>query len=303
MVKPRRGEIAEALRRRIVRGLQIEALSPGDRLPATRALSKELKVDPRVVAAAYRALAREGLVDLKPRVGPFVSRTFGVVKRRAGVAPDWIANVYAEGVSRGASVGDLPRVLEASLAARPIRTVVIATTADQTMGLCRELEDCFGLSCEGLASGGLASGVALPRVVVRAQLIITTEAHGQRVRTIAERRKVEFVCIALRPNLYAEEYALLRGQRAYVIVADARFARLVGDYLASVGGSNNVDVVVAGEADLSVIPADAPVYVTQAARSLIGATRLPDGLLPTARLVSTDCAREIIEAMLRIAAR
>jgi DNA-binding transcriptional regulator YhcF (GntR family) len=302
-VRPRRGALAETLRRRILRGVQIGALAPGDRLPGTRELSNELNADARVVAAAYRILADEGLVELKPRAGAFVSRAFQVAGRRTGLARDWVANVYAEGIARGVRVKDLPRALASVLPIRPIRAVSIATTIDQAMGLCRELEDDFEVSCQGVLAEHIRSGVSLPRMVARAQLIVTTKAEGPRVQAIAERHKSEFVCITLRPDLYATEYAVLRREHAYVIVADARFARIVREYLLSVDGSEHVDVLVAGRFDMTAIPADAPVYVTQAAREQIGTTHLPDGLLPTARMLSTDCAREILGAILRIAAR
>ncbi|HEY5062524.1 MAG TPA: winged helix-turn-helix domain-containing protein [Gemmatimonadaceae bacterium] len=303
MVRKRRGELAETLRRRILRGVQIGALTPGDRLPGTRELSSELNADARVVAAAYRVLAGEGLVELRPRAGAFVSRSFQVTGRSSGLARDWVANVLAEGIARGVGIKDLPGALAATLPPGTIRAVAIAATLDQTLGLCRELQDDFAVSCDGVLAENVSAGVALPRVVARAQLIVTTQANVSRVRSIAERQQSELVSITLRPDLYAAEFALLRGEHAYVIVADVRFARIVRDYLVAVDGSERVDVLVASCVDLSAIPADAPVYVTQAAREEIGPTRLPDGLLPTARMLATDCAREILEAVLRIAAK
>ena len=303
MVRPRRGALAETLRRRILRGVQIGALGPGDRLPGTRQLSSELDADARVVAAAYRILADEGLVELKPRAGAFVSSAFQIAGRGSGLARDWVANVYAEGIARGVRIKDLPRALASTLPFRPIRAVAIAATLDQAMGLCRELEDDFEVSCQGVLAEHIGTGSTLPRIVARSQLIVTTQAESPRVRAIAKRQRSELVCVTLRPDLYAAEYAVLRREHAYVIVADVRFARTVREYLLSVDGSEHVDVLVAGRDDLSAIPGDAPVYVTQAAREQIGTTRLPDGLLPTARMLATDCAREILDALLRIAAR
>ena len=61
------------LRQRIAGGLQRGAMQPGDRLPPTRELSADLAADPRVVSAAYRTLADEGLVEIRPRAGVFVA--------------------------------------------------------------------------------------------------------------------------------------------------------------------------------------------------------------------------------------
>ena len=70
----RRPQIANELRGRIERALMTGALAHGDRLPSTREMGAELDADPRVVLAAYRDLAGEGLVELRPRSGVYVAR-------------------------------------------------------------------------------------------------------------------------------------------------------------------------------------------------------------------------------------
>src|SRR5688572_30346161 len=68
----RRDAIAGALRQRVVGGLHLGTLKAGDRLPSLRQLAAETGADPRVVLAAYRQLAREGLVGLRTRSGAYV---------------------------------------------------------------------------------------------------------------------------------------------------------------------------------------------------------------------------------------
>ncbi|MDR6866677.1 DNA-binding transcriptional MocR family regulator [Microbacterium resistens] len=63
------GEIAESVRGRIDAG----ALSAGDALPTVRALADELGVNRNTVAAAYRALARAGVVVSRGRSGTVVA--------------------------------------------------------------------------------------------------------------------------------------------------------------------------------------------------------------------------------------
>lgn len=72
MAIARRPALVLTIRQRLLHALQIGAVGPGDRLPTTRALARELRADPRVVADAYRVLAEERLVELRPRSGVFV---------------------------------------------------------------------------------------------------------------------------------------------------------------------------------------------------------------------------------------
>ena len=61
--------IVDTLRGRILRGLKAGTLVPGARLPSTRELNDEFRVDHRAILAAYRALATEGLIDIRERDG------------------------------------------------------------------------------------------------------------------------------------------------------------------------------------------------------------------------------------------
>jgi DNA-binding transcriptional MocR family regulator len=65
----RREQIREILRQRVISGLHLGILSPGERLPSARDTARELGADYRVVVAALRALERDGLVEVRPRVG------------------------------------------------------------------------------------------------------------------------------------------------------------------------------------------------------------------------------------------
>lgn len=297
MVIPRRAQVTELIRNRIHRSLQVDAVAPGDRLPSTRALARELHADPRVVGAAYRLLATEGLVELRDRSGVYISPKLALKRARPEPSARWLADLLSQGIARGISATKLSSVLSAAIAVR-VRAAVIATTVDQTEGLCRELRTNFGLSSTGVLAELVLGRRELPRSIHRAQIIITTEMHQHRVSKIAERLGKRFVTITVRPDLYDTEWALLHGQEAYVLVADFRFGRLVREFLRSAGSEERVHILIAGKDDISNVPEDAPVYVTQAARDRIGPTRLPAGLLPPARMISDDCARDIMTQVL-----
>lgn len=309
MVTPRRPEIIMALRQRLLRALQLRVLMPGDRLPGTRTLAHEFGADPRVVAAAYRVLADEGLVELRARAGAFLHP--GLVGPQAGQASvGWLAEVLVAGIARGIAAPALPALLRRALGRTPVPVAVIATTVDQAVGMCRELEQSIGVAASPVLAETLpplpanasaaACRAAMPRAVRRARVLVTTEAHAKRVAALAARLGKPSVGVSVRPELYETEWAVLRPLDVYVVVADRRFGTYVQAYLRDIGAEARVHVYVAGHDDVASIPGEAPVYLTQAARERLGTLRLPGGVLPTARMLADDCLVELVRAVLEV---
>ncbi|MEO6526843.1 MAG: winged helix-turn-helix domain-containing protein [Gemmatimonadaceae bacterium] len=299
------------LRQRLLRALQIDAIAPGDRLPGTRELASEYSVDPRVVADAYRELALEGLVELRPRSGVFVHSLLGTGRAGRPISAAWLAEIFTAGLTRGISASELPTVLRRALGKARLPVVVIATTIDQTAGICRELEQYVGVSSSGVlveslpmlpaSASSAESRLGVPRAVLRARLLVTTEAHASRVATLAARLKRPSIAVSVRRELYEIEWALLKGVEAYVLVVDPRFGALVTEYLRAKRAWTPVHILQAGRDDLSRIPPDAPVYATQAARERLGKLRLPPGLLHPARILSDDCLQAILQHVIELA--
>lgn len=301
----------ETLRQRVLRALQSGAVGPGDRLPGTRALAVEYAADPRVVAAAYRALELEGLVELRPRAGVFVQAALGVSRATPVASSEWLADLLAAGAARGIGPADLPGVLRRALGKAPLPVAVIASTLDQTVGICRELERYAGVSSSGVlvetlpslppSASPAESRLGVPRPVLRARLLVTTEAHGARVAALAARLRRPSIAVSVRRELYETEWALLHGVEAYVLVVDPRFGAQVAEYLRAKRGQTPVEVLVVGRDCIAGIPPDAPVYATQAARERLGRLRLPPGLLPPARILSDECLRSILQHVVELA--
>lgn len=61
------------LREKVVNAIMSRALTPGERLPSSRSLSKHLKVARNTVTLAYQALADDGYLTPKPRSGYVVN--------------------------------------------------------------------------------------------------------------------------------------------------------------------------------------------------------------------------------------
>lgn len=290
------------MRLRILRGLQNGSLRPGDALPSTRQLGEELDADARVVGDAYRELAREGLVEVRPRSGIYVSPTLSPATATPGLTTPWIAEVLAQGIERGVPAPALGRLLGEALAGVRHRAAVITPTLDQTFGIRRELENDFGFETTAVLPDEIAPRDAVPRGIHRAHVLVTTGALEARVRERGARLGKPVVAVEMRPDLLTSEWQLLRGVRSYVLVADPKFGALAAQALQRAGDWSDVRVLVAGQDDLSEI-GDEPVYATQAARERLGRTRLPAGVLPPARMLSPQTARELLALRLERGAR
>jgi GntR family transcriptional regulator len=68
------GQVKEALR--------LGSLRPGDRLPPASAVAARTRVDRNTVLRAYHELALEGLAELEPRRGTFVTRSLRELSMR-----------------------------------------------------------------------------------------------------------------------------------------------------------------------------------------------------------------------------
>lgn len=300
MPRARRPAIAEALRHRVQRGLASGALRPGDRLPSTREMAADLDADPRVVADAYRVLAGDGLVELRPRAGVFVGASPGAAAEQGVASASWLAELVAEGVRRGVSAPTLGDALNAATRSRAVHTAVVAGTIDQAVGIARELRDDFGMVASAWVSDQLPTG-ELPRAITRAGLLVGTEFTAERVERLGEELGIPALTIDVRPDLLSPEWRLLlrEAQRGalFVVLADPRFGALVQTFLRGAEGAENVRVLVAGQDDLSVIPLGAAAYVTEAARERLGRARLPERLVAPARTLSDASVRAVAEVL------
>jgi GntR family transcriptional regulator len=62
-------QLAQQIREAVARGV----LTPEDRLPSVRELSRNLVINPNTVARVYTELEREGVLSTRPGLGVFVA--------------------------------------------------------------------------------------------------------------------------------------------------------------------------------------------------------------------------------------
>jgi hypothetical protein len=287
--------ILETLRGRIIRGLHAGTLEPGDRLQSARELVAEFGVDHRVILAAYKQLAAEGLVDVRERGGIYVALATPRNAHAPQIPFNWLIDTFADAYAREVPALSLVTLLQRSIETLRLRAVVISTTADQVSGLARELRDDFGLDAEGIIGSSLSDPAVLPPTVKRADVILVTQAYAELGKELAESLGKPCIAISVRPDLVVGEWAMLLRQPVWAIVATQEFGDMLRGFFAAVKGVENLTILVHGRDDLSTIPEGAPVYVTHRVRAELDGEEIRGRLLPAARTISVASARAIFD--------
>ena len=298
-MKTELSELIDMLRGRVLRALQASTLASGDRLPSARDLAQELEIDHRLVLTAYRALADEGLVELRQRGGIYVAPRQASVDGVPPLPASWVVEMLAQGLTREIPAAELHEWLRRCTETLHLHAAIITSTVDQGAGLCRELADDFGLEAESLLADEVRGAVRPPLPIRRADLIVTTAAHEHWVTPLAADLRKELCVIAVRPDLVKGEWALLFRRPVYAVVADAEFGAMLRRFFADVSGSANLRILVLGQDDLGVIPDDAPTYVTQSARARLGDIMIRGRVLPAARTISPASTRALLGFIVR----
>src|SRR4051812_16417302 len=195
----KRDDIAQQLRDRVLTGLSSGRLARGDRLPSARDVAAELDAAPRVVLAAYRVLAADGLVEPRERSGIFVSAP----PRPTGVpilSAPWVVDVLTEAVTRGVPALEVPRWLRLTLESERLRALVVAATIDQVAGMVGELRDSFGVEAVGMEADRVAAGAALPRGAPF-DFVVTTQGSAEAGRTAATAAGAPVLVAGVRTDL------------------------------------------------------------------------------------------------------
>ncbi|MDQ6689151.1 MAG: GntR family transcriptional regulator [Gemmatimonadota bacterium] len=279
--------------------MRTRALGPGDRLPSTREVGGEFDVDPRVALAAYQALAEEGLVVLKPRSGVFVAPAISTSEERS-LSADFITDTLVAGVVRGASLLRFTDDLRIAALGRRLRAAVIATMADQALGLSRELKVDYGLDTTALLPEQVKEGSALS-ALKRNHLLVTTRLLATEVSSLAVTLGKPVVIVDIRPPFVDDEWkTLVHSGRAYIVATDPRFPDVVRNYLQGIVDLRNVRMLLVGRDDLTMIPPQAPTYVTEAARQKLGKSRIPGRLIPPPRLLAENSVRTLVAFIVKM---
>lgn len=292
---PRREDIRDTLRQRIMSGLHLGVLKPGDRLPSARETAVEFDADYRVVVSAFRELELDGLVEVRPRSGITITKDAG---RSRAMLPRFsarIVDVLVDEVVAGVPAPEFPERVRRCLETLRLRSACIEDNDDQIGSMCAELGTDYGLESHGIDVTTLQPGEPLPLALRHADLLVTTVFHEAAVRRLARQLGKPCVIVHLPDGFYGELARLLERGPVYYIGTDPRFGRKLTDVIfRDEPCVHNVCPVILGRDDPDAIPPDAPVLVMGSARQRLGDSPILRRVVPFARGFSRETVRELL---------
>jgi DNA-binding transcriptional regulator YhcF (GntR family) len=294
----RQSAIADALRRRILGGVHLGTLGPDDRLGSVRDVAAQLRVDPRVVHAAYRQLAAEGLVSLRPRSGVFVATTAGQAEPFLPQTAAGVVDLFMLARSRGLAPTELRRQARLCLDSVRVRAACIECNQDQIHALCSELRHDYGIEATGVECDEALRPGSPARALERVDFLVTTRFHDVELKRRAARLRKPLVVISLEPEFMDQIRRVVAEEPLYFLCVDPRFAAKLPRIFAGLEAA--IRPVVLGRDALDLIPTDALVYAMASAREHLPARpRSLPRLVTAPGMFSAASARALLTAIVR----
>ena len=300
--------LADRLRDRILNSLHLGLLRPGDRLPSIRTLWREMGVDHRVVAQAYRTLEAEGLVEVRGRSGVYLAPQDQFGGELLAETARWLAGVLVEAWKRRMTISELPDLIRRCTGSVRLRCGVIESIEDQMTAYTSELEEQFGLQPVPI----YISPTPLPRpdrsvefhgVEERLRdldLVVTTSYHARLVRKAAENVGIPAVVLTVNPEVVETIQRHIRERTLTVIALESTF----GDRMRAMYAEEQperIHTVLADDREaIARLDPDEPVLLTRAARQRLGDDTEIPMLLPHSPTFSPHTARELLGIIIRL---
>jgi DNA-binding transcriptional regulator YhcF (GntR family) len=286
-----RAAVSDALRRHIQTALHLGTLRPGDRLASTRQVARELRAGPRAVMAAYRLLADEGLVCLRPRSGVFVSADTLPAEPLPPVA-DWLLDVLLRGLTCGVSPAEVRRQARLLLDGRRPSAACVECNGDQLHALCRQLRDDYEFTATAVDLGALARGEPLPARAAAADLVVTTRFHAAEAGRLARRLRRPALVATLDTAFVQAVRRMMDGGPVWWLCTDPRFAAK----LPLMWPGASINPLVIGEP--GGVPDGARVYATRAAAERLS-PEWRGRVVTIPRVFSAETARALLSFRVR----
>jgi DNA-binding transcriptional regulator YhcF (GntR family) len=300
--------LSDRLRDRILNALHLGMLRPGDRLPSIRTLWREMGVDHRVVAQAYRTLEAEGLVEVRGRSGVYLAPQDQFGGELLAETARWLAGVLVEAWKRRLTIADVPELIRRCTQTATLRCACVESNEDQMTAYTAELAEQFGLDPYPVR----IAPIPLPRPdrsvefhwvedeLRRCDLVVTTSYHARLVRKAAENVGIPAVVLTVNPDVVETIQKRLREGPLTVVAVEPSF----GDRMRAMYADeapDRVRVVLAGDrAALAALDGDEPVLLTRAARQELGPDADLPLLLPHSPTFSPHTARELLGVIIRL---
>ncbi|MEW5930642.1 MAG: GntR family transcriptional regulator [Gemmatimonadota bacterium] len=301
----REQDLTNRLRDRLLNALHVGRIRPGDRLASIREVARDTGADHRAVAAAYRVLQEEGLVEVRGRSGVYVAQQERLGGELLAETARWLAGVMTDAWRRQIPLGELHDLLRRCTQTR-LRVACVESNVDQMTAYCAELQELFGLESHPvyLSAGGERpeDAVRLQAELARADLVVTTRFHAARVQRAALPAGKPVVVVTVHSQIVEAIRRELERGELVVVSADPEFGeRIRAMHGASDAGNGARIRLVPAQDRESVehISPDRTVLLTLAARTSLQGVRLPPAI-PHSPTFSPQTARELAEAIIRL---
>lgn len=278
-------DLRTTIRSRIITSLYAGMLHPGDRLPSVRRLGEELGEDPRAVLKAYRALAEEGLVEIRERSGVYLAQQRQIAPEMHWETSEWVASdVLTEAWRRRIRIPELPEFIRKCTTSYRIRSACVDEVEDVRVSLCHELSEDFGFDTAPVVPGTEDD-------LRDVDLITCTTFHATALRPVAERLEKPLVVISANPLALDEIRGL--GSPLMFVVLDRRFEPRLRVVF---GGGTRV--VTPDE--LGGVEAEGCTVVYTRAAALASGDPETERLVPTVPVLSPETVRDLSHWMVRL---
>lgn len=295
-------QVERHIRYRIIGDLHVGRVQQGDLLPSIRSLAKEVGADHRAVAAAYRMLEAEGLVEIRPGSGVYLAAhaSAGIIQSETD---RWLSEVLMEGWNRRIARADVAELVD-RCAVSPVRCACIESNEDHMVALVAELEEDFSLRVQPVAVSPGAESDSIPdAALAAADVVVTTAFHESAGRAAAARMGKPCIVLSLNPAFAAEINRRLLARSLTAVIADPRFGARAWAYLDVTPHRGRVRLVLVdelggpGAEDIDLDSDD--VLITREARRRLG---LPEYHLVPAppTYISPASARELCELVVSV---
>lgn len=300
-------ELVERLRDRILNALHVGSLQPGARLPSIRTLWREMGVDHRVVANAYRILEAEGLVEVRGRSGVYVARQDQLGGEVLAETARWLAGVMVEGWKRHISIGEVAELIR-RCTTRRLLCACVESNVDQMTVYRAEIEEQFGMETVPIyvspsplpRPARSIEYAALQEALRGVDLAVTTSYHSRMVRHAAESVGTAAVTLTVNGQVVDAIQRRLQTGTLTVVAVDERFGDRIRTMYGGAETGDRIRIVLAEDsAAVSALDPAEPVVLTRAARAALQGPP-PPLLFPHSPTISSHTARELMEAIIRL---
>jgi hypothetical protein len=265
-------------------------------------MAASLGADHRLVAAAYRSLETEGLVEIRPGAGVFLALDVSAGALQ-GEVEGWLSGVLLEGHNRGVARAELARLVE-RCAATPLRCACVESNEDQMVAVAAELEESFSLDVRPVLVSPAASAPVPADALADADLVVTTVFHAAAVRVAAERAGKPLVVPRVDPRFAERVARVLNAGETTAVITDPRFSARAMAFLEMTPQRGRARFVLVDDLDTEpdVDLHSESTLITRAARRRLG---LPEYHLvpPPPGYISSESAGELCQAIVALGLR